>query len=294
MKSIFKIFILSFIVIFLFASCDKTKEYDLITPPDQAHFMNQTTGVYQILTANSSFKIPIGVTKASGQDRKVTISVSSPTGAVSGTHYTITNATPTIKAGAVIDSIEIKGVYAQYLSGRKDTLIIKISTPDINPSDYNSVYKLVLRGPCFEGDVVPSAMIATYAKTFENFGSGSTYGPYTTKISAATLTSPTTALITVTNIWDNGWGPLQFVLDWTNPAARTATVVPQAAIPGSNAGDLNSAYAGQTIAVRPFTTPTAANTGTFSACSSTFTLRMQLGVTGVGYFSSIYEVRMAR
>jgi hypothetical protein len=125
--------------------------------------------------------------------------------------------------------------------------------------------------------------------TRETFGT-SAYGPYNTTISAVTLTSPTTGTITVTNIWDNGWGPITFTLDWTNPLATVATVVPQNAIPGSNAGDLSATYAGQTVAVRAF----AGQPGTFSACNSVFTLRMQLGVTGVGFFGSLYTVILRR
>jgi hypothetical protein len=193
----------------------------------------------------------------------------------------------------VIDSLEIKGVLARYLSGKKDTLILTISQPDVTPSDYNRTLRLVLRGPCFEGDVSRSLLLGAF-KAIEVFGTNAPYGPYNTTIPSFTTTSPTTGVITVTNIWDNGWGPIQFNVDWTDPANRIVTVVSQAAIPGSNAGDLNSTYAGQTVAVRAFLTPTAANTGTFSACNSTFTLRMQLGVTGVGFFGSVYTVNLKR
>lgn len=269
--------------------CKKGNEEGVIVPADVAHFANQTSGTFQVLNTTSSFKIPIGVSTVSGSDRTVTFSVTSPTGAVAGTHYSLDKTVATIKAGQALDSITVTGVLAQYLAGRKDTLVFTITDPVLKPLQNNFVYRLAVRGPCFEGDVDLTAIRGTYARTNETFGS-SPYGPYTTTISAATSTGPTTARITVTNIWDNGWGPIQFDLDWTNPAARTATVVAQAAIPGSNAGDLSATYAGQTVAVRPF----AGQPGTFSACSGTLTLRMQLGVTGVGFFGALYTVNMAR
>ncbi|MBL7729236.1 MAG: hypothetical protein JNM68_16190, partial [Dinghuibacter sp.] len=203
------------------AGCKKGNEEGVIVPADLAHFANQANGTLQVLTPTSTFKIPIGVSTVSGSDRNVTFSVTSPTGAVAGTHYSLDKTVATIKAGQALDSITVTGVLAQYLAGRKDTLVFTITDPVMKPLQTNATFRLALRGPCFEGDVDLNAMRGTYARTNEVFGS-SPYGPYTTTISAATSTGPTTARITVTNIWDNGWGPIQFDLDWTNPAARTA------------------------------------------------------------------------
>ena len=286
--------VIAFIALSIFAvSCKKAEPYPTILPPAQANFLDKQSATYSVLTANSSFKVGVGVTQPANTDRKITINVSSPTGAVAGTHYTITNPVLTMPAGKVIDSVEIKGILGAYTSGRVDTLILTISLPEITPSTYNSTIRVVLRGPCFEGNVNLSAFRGNY-KAIETFGAGAPYGPYNTTISAITNTSPTTGTVTVTNIFDAGWGPIQFVLDWTNPLMRTATVVAQAAIPGSNAGDLNPAYNGQTIAVRAFPAVTADNTGTFSACNSTLSLKMQLGVTGVGFFAPIYTVNLSR
>ena len=92
----------------------------------------------------------------------------------------------------------------------------------------------------------------------------------------------------MTNIYDYGWNPAKFVLDWTNPAARTAIPLPQSGI--GDAGTLNSAYAGRDISLRPL----AGQPGTFSICKQTLNLTMQVGVTGLGWFGTPYFVNMAR
>lgn len=271
------------------AGCDKTKEYPVDVPPSQAHFMNKETLTYQVLVAGSSYKIPVGVTTASNVDRQITVSITSPTGATAGNQYTVVNNVVTIPAGKVVDTLVIKGNLAQYLNDQKDTLVLTITEPNIAPSDYNKTLKLVLRGPCFEGNVNMPSFLGNWRAT-ETFNNGAPYGPYATSITSSTLITPTTGVITVTNLWDSGWEPISFLLDWTNPNSRTCQVISDPSIAGSNAGDLNAAYAGQTIAVIPL----AGNPGTFSACSNTFTLRMNLGVTGLGYFNVLYEVKLKR
>ena len=278
--------VLSVPVIFFNTGCKKT---DFARPPEQAHFLNTSPGTFFVLDPASTFKIPVGVTTVSNVDRTFSFSVSSPTGAVAGTHYIVDNSF-TIPAGKALDSIEVKGVFDQYASGRKDTLVFTIEEGSGKSSDYNSQYTLLVRGTCFEGDVDLNNLLGTYAKTVETFGTAAPYGPYTTTITSVTSTGPTTGTIVVNNIWDNGWGPITFDLDWTDPANRTVTVEAMDAIPGSDGGDLNSAYAGETIAVRPF----AGKPGTFSSCNGTLTLNMQLGITNLGYFSALYQVKLAK
>ena len=146
---------------------------------------------------------------------------------------------------------------------------------------------------CREANVVLSDLTGDYDNTNETLGT-SAYGPYTTTISSAVATGPTTGTIVVENIWDNGWGPITFNLDWTDPNNRTATVVDQAAIPGSDAGDLNPANAGTTISVRVPPSALSATPGTFSTCGQTFQLKMQLGVTGGSYVNALYTVNLER
>ena len=288
MKLINSILFLGFVTLSIIAvSCKKT---GITIAPAQAHFTGEENQVYSIVVdPPPAYNVVVGTTDVSSTDRKVSYTVTSPTGAVAGTHYTIgTPGTVTIPAGQSTANIDVHGIYSVYITGRKDTLIFALTNPDITPAEFLDTVRLVLRGPCFEGEVDLNAFLGDYAKTNETFGS-SPYGPYTTSISAVNLLTPTTGTITVENIFDFGWGSITFTLDWTDPNNRTVTVVAQSS--GiADAGTLSSAYAGEEVAVRPF----AGQPGTFSACSGTLTLRMQLGVAGLGFFGDLYTVNMAR
>jgi len=146
---------------------------------------------------------------------------------------------------------------------------------------------LYVRGACLEEDIKLNEFIGSYPKTNEDFGGA--YGPYTTTISAVRSITSTTGEVTVTNIFDYGWNPIKFILDWTNLSNRTVTLVQQSGI--GNAGTLNSAYAGRDISVRPHPTGGA---GTFSYCNKTLKLIMQVGVTNLGFLNAVYTVDMAR
>jgi len=281
--------LLLFVVI---AGCDKTKLYKTKIADTQAHFIGSKNQQYNVVVNPApAYTITLGTTDVADVDRTVTIKVTSPTGA-SATQYTLSAAgnTVTIPKGQATATFNVQANFAAYTTGRKDTLIFTIQEPSIKSASFSDTVKLALRGPCFEGGVVLSDFIGAYANTVETFATNPPYGPYRTTISSVNQLTATTGTITVNNIWDNGWGPITFTLDWTDPANRTATVVSQAAITGSDAGDISATYAGQTIAVRPF----AGSPGTFSWCSGTLTLKMQLGVTGVGFFNALYTVNLAR
>lgn len=281
------------LMIYSISSCDKTVPYDIVVAPAQVHFLGERIQTYPVRTNPVPvYEIKIGTTDVASVDRTVTYKVTSSTGAVAGTHYTLSPGnTVVIPAGQAVGVIPVQGILSGYPVGRIDTLIFTLQEPSIKAAGFSDTVKLAIGDICSEStSFVLNSFLGTYANTNEIFGT-STYGPYTTTISSVTSTGPTTATIVVTNIWDNGWGPISFTLNWTNPLAKTVTVIPQAAIPGSNAGDLNPIYTGQTVAVRPFAT---GNVGTFSSCAGTFSLKMQLGVTGLGYFSPVYTVNLAR
>jgi len=278
--------ILPMLAIAILGGCEKP---DAVTvPPLQSHFTFKDAGTYEVLTANSRFSVPVGITTTQKTPTVVDFAISSPTGAVAGTHYTVVSNSITIPAGQAIGAIDILGSFAAYSSGRKDTLVIRLETKSggVVPIVTNTTYRLVLRGPCFEGDVTLSSFLGTYRNTNEDFGGA--YGPYTTTISAVRQLTATTGEITVTNIFDYGWNPIKFVLVWTNPAARTAIPPAQSGI--GNAGTLSSTYAGRDISVRAL----AGQPGTFSICKQTLNLTMQVGVTGLGFFATPYYVNMAR
>ncbi len=280
--------------IILIGSCNKEDPYKLIEPGSFIHFVGSKVQSYPVRSAAVAvYNVQIGTTDVSGEPRTVTFQVTSPTGAVEGTQYTLgtTGKTVTIPAGQATAVIPVQGLFSGYPPGRIDTLIFTFTEPSIKPATFLDTVKLAMGDICAEtAPFVLSDFIGTYAKTNELFGT-SAYGPYTTTISSVTPLTATTGTIRVTNIWDNGWGPIDFTLNWSNMSNKTTAVIPQTAVPGSNAGDINPAYSGQTVAVRAL----AANpTGTFFSCSKRFILHMQLGVTGVGYFAPLYQVTVER
>lgn len=276
-------------------SCKKDEQAAVAIPPEQAHFVNKTSGNYAIANAGDVYKIPIGITNVSSSQRTVTVSITSPTGAVEGTNYTVNKKTFTFEPNQVTDTIVVTGNIAQYSSGRKDSLIFTIVQPGVATSDYNSTFILTMRGPCFEAteDVNLNDLMGNYDNTVETFGTGAPYGPYQTKITEVGTTGPTTGYIKVFNLWDAGpgseWKAVRFELDWTNKSAKVITLVEQNTGIG-DAGTLSSTYAGRQVAVRPF----AGRDGSFEICTQKLTLRMQLGVAGLGWFSGLYTVNMGR
>lgn len=287
MKSVSISFLACTLLAIVAVSCKKT---GITIAPAQAHFVGDENQSYSILVDPApAYNVVVGTTNVASTDRKVGYTVTSPTGAVAGTHYTL--ATPgsiTIPAGQATASIDVRGIYSAYTSGRKDTLIFTLNDPEVAPAEFQKTVKLLLRGACFEGDVDLNAFLGDYKKTTETFGT-SPYGPYTTSISAVNLLTPTTGTIKVENIFDFGWNPITFRLDWTDPANRTVTVIAQSS--GiADAGTLSGSFAGEEVAVRPY----AGQPGTFSACTGRLTLTMQLGVAGLGYFGDLYTVNMVR
>jgi hypothetical protein len=271
--------------------CKKEEGDYLPVPKEESHFTNKTIDNYAVIIASAVKKVPIGITTASDQDRTVNFEITSPTGAQQGVHYNVSGKSLVIKAGQTIDSLTISAVFAQYQAGRKDTLKIRlVDGGSVPASKYNNEFILVVRGACFEGEISDPVALAslrgTYANTREDWG-GQAYGPYTTTISSATLTSASTATITVTNIFDFGWAPITFTLDWTTINDRKITLVQQTNIAAASTA-FGAGQAG-TIQVGPH-----AQIGTFSYCNQVLTLRMNIGVTGLGYDPDLYEVVLRR
>jgi hypothetical protein len=280
---------LTCIIIF---SCKKQEP--LTISDTLGHFTEKSSGTYFVTSPTVTYKIPVGLSTVSDKSRTVTVSVSSPTGAVMGTQYTLSTTSVVIPAGKAIDSIEVKAVYSQYTSGRKDSLLFTIQAGDgLTPAVYNSKFTLIVRGACFQSDIATNlqALVGDYNNTIEQLGAGAPYGPYHTKIVSATLTGSTTADIVVANIFDDSptWNNLTYTLDWSNPANQKITLLTQNA--GGNAGGLfGASYNGMPFAVGAFAT----QDGTFDFCAQKLTLRMKIGVFSVGFSTSLYQVNMAR
>lgn len=278
-------FFIAFLIGVLFIqSC---KKQELIVPDQKAFYLtNPARGTYRITAAGQTFRIPVGLTAVAEGSRTVTFTVSSPTGAVAGTHYNLSSNTLTFTDGKAVDSIVVAAVFSQYLAGRVDTLVFTINEADRSPN-LRSTYTLVITGPCFEGSVNLNTLLGAYRNTNEDYGGA--YGPYTTTVTAVMPLTATTGRITVANLYDYGWNPVVFTLDWTDPVNRKVTLVQQSGI--GDAGTISSTYAGQDISVRPHSN---GQVGTFSVCNQTIQLKLQLGVTGVGWFGTLYTVNMAR
>ncbi len=282
----------------LLGSCDKTKPYDTVVAPPQAHFVGAKT---QTLSATTNpvpvYNVIVGTTDVSQSDRTVTYKVTSPSGAVGGTHYTIASGnntgTVTIQAGKARADIAVQAIYSAYSTGRKDTLVVTLAEPSLKPSGFLDTVKLVIRGACFEGNVNLNDFLGVYANTNELFGT-SAYGPYTTTISSVTPVTATTGKVTVENIWDNGWAPITFDLDWTNPAARITSLVQQDNI--ADGSTVNPQYAGSSVTVtNPSATAFPNERGTFSICNQTLQFKMRICLLPLGCFSStLYTVNLAR
>ncbi|MGV3530682.1 MAG: hypothetical protein ACO1OO_17395 [Flavisolibacter sp.] len=291
MKKIFSIILFTGIASLVFVACQKNNlviDKDVV-PPSYAKFntiaAGDTIGRYLLRSVGNTFKLPIGVTTVSDHPRTINLSYSSNT-AAQGQQYEAPTSI-TIPAGQAVDTLTIKGLLAGYASSsRVDTLKITITEGDgVKASPYKQNYYVIMRKYC---DVDLNAFLGDYNNTNEDWG-GSKYGPYTTSISSVTPISATKGRIVVENIFDWGWGPITFELDWFDPANFKVTVVPQTS--GiADAGKLSSAYAGGQVAVRPM----SGVSGTFNSCDQVITLKMQLGVAGVGYFSDLYTVVMAR
>jgi len=295
-KSIFY-FILALFSISLVA-CKKENlsiDKDPLIPREVARFvlprLTDSTKTFFIPTNNGDYKIPVGFTTVSDVDRKISFSYTSAD-ATAGVQYQAPSEI-TIPAGKALDTLRLTGLFGGFSSASQiDTVVIRItdigdaaSTPYILPTKIT----IYLRQFCDESSPVLSMFTGTYAHTNELFGTGA-YGPYVTTMAAPVPLTATTAKISLSNIYDTGWGPIDFTLDWSNPASLKATVIP-GIVPGADAGDLNGAYAGMEVVVRAHATNPV---GSFSGCTQTFVLYMQLGVNGLGYFADVYRVTLNR
>jgi hypothetical protein len=133
---------------FLIYSCKKDK---IVTPNQEVSLFGEGGKTTSYLVPNdptASFKIGLGITKPAPVDRHITFSVTSPTGAVEGTQYTVSSKTVTISAGQVVDSITLKGLFSGFPSGRRDTLVFKITGGDIPSLVGSDIYKVVLQKFC--------------------------------------------------------------------------------------------------------------------------------------------------
>lgn len=300
MKSTFNLTLILIAVIAI-SGCKKVDV--LVQPPLEAHFLFKSRATYQVSTPTTSFKLPVGVTKLSDVDRTIELTVTSPTGAEEGTHYSLNKSKLVIPAGKAIDTVVIQGVFSQYDAGRRDTLVIKIKeTEGIKGVISNSEFRLFVRNACKETEITQTTLrelLGSYLNTTEFWGliDQVERGPHKTIINSIRQRTEKSAVISVRNIYDNddpdteeydGWNDIRFILDWSNPNNRTVTLEPQSKI--GNAGTIAPSLDGEDLSVQQF----SGQVGTFSYCNQTLRLVFQLGLTNLGWFPEAYTVNMAR
>ena len=288
-------------MLLLTISCTKPAS-NLTVPPALARFMGEAEQAYQVdADPAPPYVVRVGVTGVADEDRSVTVHITSLTGAVAGTHFTVSGLgagnTVTIPAGEVFGEFSITGVFSQYEAGRKDTLEIALEGPGMEIAGFNDTLKLSMRGPCFDGNITEAdleAMVGVYNNSFD--AGYDPWGPYTTRVVSITQLTATTARAIINNVFDYGLGDIPFIIDWTDPANVVIDVEQPTVVPG-DAGLINPAYEGMSLVVRaPPASATAAHN--FSVCNNRINLRYQLGVydNGVilGYFATVATTQMRR
>jgi len=260
------------------SACKKNNlavDVDPLTPPTAAEFVFQTAPTaplaYYVQSSGAPYKIPVGLTSVSGQDRTVNFVATSNT-ATAGVQYTAP-APLVIKAGKAVDTLNFAALFAGYAGGRKDTVKIKFS--GINTVYTKDSVLLIIQQYC---DVIPATLFSgSYTKCVDKYGSSS-YGYYTSTIPTYTAGSTSTSgTIYIKNLGVAFWGPftstdpvlatgIMMTVDWSNPAAFSIT------IPSQNYFDDGSGSAPSTIK----------GTGTFSSCNNTLTINATVHYAGDG------------
>jgi hypothetical protein len=271
MRTHIKILTLSLLTGTVLTSCFKEQKFN---PPAEALFPRSATAQNYFVrnTPTSSFKLPIGVTNVSNSPRTVSVSIASNSTAVEGTHFNITNKTITIPAGKAVDTVDIRGLYANLPNTGSLTLNLAVAgTNDISAAGFLSTQRVNIFRYC---DVVLNNFVRAYNNTRDIEAN---FGPYTTSIVSATPLTTTTASIVVRNFYDFGFNDLTFTLNWTNDANFTVTLQPQ--FTGRDASVLfGDDFLGRELWIYP----ASGQTGSFSSCTNSFTIVYQFGVPGVG------------
>ncbi|MCZ2223992.1 MAG: hypothetical protein LC122_10210 [Chitinophagales bacterium] len=289
MNKLFKTFLAGLAVLSL-ASCKKNNyvvDKDPIALPEYSQLIlpNYAPRDYFIDNSGTSkYTIPVGFTNLSNEDRTISISYTSPTGAQPGTQYNAPTSV-LIKAGEAVSKIDVSGIFAGYNNGRVDSLKVKIEQllgGSKTMVGKDSVW-LIMRQYCgitnfatqFGGD---------YDNTMEP-----SYGPYTTSVSNIVPIAAAKANANIENLYDYG-GFVIGNFDWS--------------VVGNNNLVIPAKYTGVDVTSggTPYQLWIKTNTGsksTFSACDNTITVFVDvmgysMSGTYVGNFSTNYKIVMAR
>ena len=262
------------------------KDESMVIPEQRVFFIPSTAGTYTITGPTVTFKIPVGLTQPLNDNKSISVTVTSTsaTGAAVGTQYTFTDVLR-FDANRVTDTIVVQAVLSEYAAGRKDQIQFSFANAEEVSASLNPTYTLNIKGPCFEGDIVPEELLGSYDNTMDG-----SYGPYKTSVKSITATGPTTAIAVLGNIYDAGWNDISVSLDWTDPANTKVSFVSQNT--GMDASAVNESVTGDVFVTPP---RNGSSMGTYSYCNNTILLRYSLCIPSLGgCFSGVSETEMAR
>lgn len=269
MKRYFKLGFIAAVILVGMSSCKKNNlvvdKDPVVTPPPFAEFLYSTFAKSYYLKAvgTTPFAIPVGMTSVGSVDRTIQFSYTSPTGAVMGTHFNAPSSL-ILKAGMVLDSLKVTGIYAPYSMGRVDSVKVKITSGSVGAFAGKDSVWLVMQRYC---DVVLGDLSGDYLQTNEYNSAGAfQYGPYTTSLTNLVLVpgSTTKASGKIVNLYDDGWNDINCEIDWTSASNFKVTIPLQAT---------GKAYGGApATSVRT----SATRASTFSSCDRSIVLNIDL------------------
>ncbi|MBO9634257.1 MAG: hypothetical protein J7578_14170 [Chitinophagaceae bacterium] len=250
-------------------SCGKVK--DTYPSIENSLFGNSgNTGLYFVTDdPKTQFIIPIGVSAIAAQDRTITFSVTSPTGASEGQQYTLGATSVKIPAGSTSFDLPLKGIFAGYPSGRKDTLNFKLTGGDIPVMTSSNSYTVVMQKYC-------NVQIADFSGSYlcqDYYNNAPDGDPYEVELTPGAVGADgKSGKISISGLW--GYvKPFNVDLNWVNPAAFTTSIAAQPWM-------VHSTYGQSTIKPN--------GSGTFSSCDNTFKIAYEVTVSA-GSFGKYYS-----
>jgi|GEM_PF-1268937 len=235
-------------------------------------------GSYFVKNTNDPYPIVVGFTGFSDVDRTISFTVTSRT-AVAGVQY-VTPTPVTVKAGSSFDTLKFKALFAGYPTGRKDTVMIKMTGyPTVDKVDS---FKVVIQPYC---DVTPTTMIGNFTASRDYWpaitAANASASAYTATVSNWTSTGATTATALIKNLGnttDQGFGPLLptdgattgllAIFDWTDPSNFKVSIT-------------NQPYV---TSLGPYGASTLSTvSGTFNSCEQSITLSYSVKVSAGSY-----------
>ncbi len=196
-----------------------------ITPPAFVKLGTWTaadsTGLYVVRSNNAPYKIPIGITNVSNQDRTINFTYSSPT-AVEGVNYTAPKSL-VIKAGEALDTLEVTGLFAGFNNDVTKVLNLKVTISGgdvpVSPKKFN--YDLTMK-MYWDADV--NAYSGTYI--IQDYDGGEPDGgPYEVELTPVSGNGPQT-IVNIKGLWGSDV-PVKVVLDWDD-RTKGSTTIPKA------------------------------------------------------------------